>query len=247
MTSSPQKERITLKKMLPILVIVAVAIAGFFLLGDKLNFQTLADNREALIAWRDSNYALAAIVYVAIYVAVVAFSLPGGSIMTLTGGFLFGLVAGATFTVTAATIGATAIFVAAKTGLGDALKARLDGSGGTLAKMRKGVEENAVSFLLLMRLVPAMPFWLANLAPAFLGVPLVTYVWTTFVGIIPGTVVYTWVGSGLGDVFARGETPDLGIIFTPSILGPILGLSALAALPLVIKAVKGRKALPLEE
>lgn len=243
-TQTP-KEGISFKRLLPLIVIGAAAVAGFVFFGDALSFQTLADNREALIDWRDGNYALAVVVYMAIYVAVVAFSLPGGSIMTLTGGFLFGLVAGATMTVTAATIGATAIFFAAKTGLGDVLKARLDGGGdtGTLAKMRRGIEENEVSFLLLMRLVPAVPFWFANLAPAFMGVRVSTYIWTTFAGIIPGTAVYTWVGAGLGEVFARGETPDLGIIFSPAILGPILGLCALAALPIIIKAVRGRKAL----
>ena len=242
-TQTP-KEGLSLKRLLLLIVIGAAAVVGFVFFGDALSFQTLADNREALIDWRDGNYALAAVVYMAIYVAVVAFSLPGGSIMTLTGGFLFGLVAGATMTVMAATIGATAIFFAAKTGLGDVLKARLDGGGdtGMLAKMRRGIEENEVSFLLLMRLVPAVPFWFVNLALAFMGVRVRTYIWTTFAGIIPGTAVYTWVGAGLGEVFARGETPDLGIVFSPTILGPILGLCALAALPIIIKAVRGRKA-----
>jgi len=95
--------------------------------------------------------------------------------------------------------------------------------------------------LFIIRLVPAVPFFLANLIPSFLEVPLHRFVVSTFLGIIPGTVVYTSVGAGLGEVFARGETPDLGIIFEPHILLPILGLAALAFLPVVIKALRGKK------
>jgi len=92
--------------------------------------------------------------------------------------------------------------------------------------------------LFLIRLVPAVPFFVANIIPALVGVPVSRFVVTTFFGIIPGGVVFTWVGAGLGEVFARGETPDLGIIFEPHILGPILGLCVLAALPMLVKALR---------
>ena len=108
-------------------------------------------------------------------------------------------------------------------------------------KIEAGLRKNEVSYLLLMRLVPAIPFFLANIAPAFLGVGLRNYVLTTFFGIIPGTVVYSSVGAGLGEVFARNESPNLGIIFEWHILGPILGLCALAAMPIVINHFRGRK------
>jgi len=144
------------------------------------------------------------------------------------------------FTVVGATIGATAIYMAAKLGLGDKLYEGLKGDGktGMLSKVEAGLREDEVSYLFLMRLVPAFPFFVANLAPAFLGVKLRNFVFTTFFGIIPGTAVYTWVGSGLGEVFARGETPNLGIIFQPVVLGPILGLCALSILPIVIKKLR---------
>ena len=163
--------------------------------------------------------------------------------MTLAGGFVFGIVVGAPLTVIAATLGATAIFLAAKTGLGDVLYARLQKKAddpGMLNKIEDGLRKNEVSYLLLMRLVPAIPFFLANIAPAFLGVRLRNFVLTTFFGIIPGTVVYSSVGAGLGEVFARGETPNLGIIFEWHILGPILGLCALAAMPIVINYFRDR-------
>ena len=95
--------------------------------------------------------------------------------------------------------------------------------------------------LFLIRLVPAVPFFMANLVPSFLEVPLRRFVISTFFGIIPGAVVYTSVGAGLGEVFERGETPNLGIIFEPSILFPILGLCLLALLPILIKAIRGKK------
>lgn len=236
--------RSRLRRAAPILLIAAVAVVGAALFGDALNLETLRDNRGALVAWRDANLPLAALAYMAVYVAVVAFSLPGGAAMTLAGGFLFGAAAGAAMVVVAATLGATLLFLAARAGFGDALHARLlaRGGGGLLSQMEAGLRENAASYLLIMRLVPAVPFFVANLAPAFLGVRLRTYVWTTFFGIMPGTAVYAWIGAGLGEVFDRGETPDLGLLLDPVVLGPLLGLAALAALPIVLKAVRGREA-----
>ena len=243
MTEEKPKGGLQPGKLIPLAVIVVVAIVGFFTLGDILTFETLRDNSERLTSWRDSNYALAAATYVLVYAVVVAFSLPGGAIMTLAGGFIFGIVIGAPLTVIAATLGATAIFLAAKTGLGDILYARLQKKAddpGMLNKIEEGLRKNEVSYLLLMRLVPAIPFFLANIAPAFLGVKLRNFVLTTFFGIMPGTVVYSSVGAGLGEVFARGETPNLGIIFEWHILGPILGLCALAAMPIAINYFRGR-------
>jgi len=236
------KKRASAGRAAPLLIIAGGAALGAFLLRDVISFETLRENREALLAWRDANYLSAALVYLAAYIAVVAFSLPGATVMTLTGGFLFGIVAGAGLTVFAATIGATAIFLAARMGLGDALHAKLTAQGGdgALGRMERGLRENEVSYLMIMRLVPAVPFFVANLAPAFLGVKLRNFVLTTLFGIIPGTVVFTWIGVGLGEVFDRGETPDLGLFFEPQIIGPILGLAALAALPIVIKAVRGK-------
>ncbi|MEJ6399410.1 TVP38/TMEM64 family protein [Yoonia sp. 208BN28-4] len=230
-------------KRLPLIVIAIVAILGAIFLRDYLTFDALAENREALIAFRDSNYLLTVLVFIAAYVVIVAFSLPGATIATLTGGFLFATFPGALFNVTGATIGATAIFMAARWGFGEKLGAKLEGSEGVVKKIKDGIDENQWSMLFLIRLVPAVPFFMANLVPAFMQVPVRRFVISTFLGIIPGAVVYTSVGAGLGEVFARGETPDLGIIFEPAIIIPILGLCALAAMPIIIKAVRGKKGL----
>ena len=240
MTQTPQRGIV---RRLPLIVILVVAAIGAFTLRDYLSFETLRDNREALIAFRDANYLGTVLAFIAIYVVVVAFSLPGATIATLTGGFLFATFPGALYNITGATIGATLIFLAARWGLGERLRARLDESEGLVRKIRDGIDENQWSMLFLIRLVPAVPFFVANLVPAFLAVPTWRFVVSTFLGIIPGAVVYTSVGAGLGEVFTRGETPNLGIIFEPQILLPILGLCALAALPILLKVVRGKKGL----
>ncbi len=228
----------SVQKMLPLIGIAVVAVIGFFTLRDYLSFEALRDNREALLAWRDANFITASLGFILVYVAIVAFSLPGAAIISLTGGFLFGLFPGALYNITSATIGAVIIFQAARFGLGDYLSRRMDNAGGMVGKIKAGLNENEISFLLIMRLVPAFPFFVANLVPALVGTKLRTFIWTTFVGIIPGGFVYTWVGTGLGEVFARGEGPDLGIIFEPKILGPILALCALSLLPVILKTFK---------
>lgn len=225
----------------PLVLIITVAALGAFALRDYLGFEALRDNREALLAFRDSHFVLTVLGFLIAYILIVTFSLPGALIATLTGGFLFGTALGAAFNVLAATTGATLIFLAARMGLGEKLKARMETSAGMVARIKKGLDENQWSMLFFIRLVPAVPFFVANLIPAFLGVPLRRFVISTFLGIIPGSLVYTSVGAGLGEVFARGETPNFGIIFEPHILLPILGLCALSLLPVVIKALTGKK------
>lgn len=227
-----------LLRKLPFLVIVAAAILGAILLRDQISFEALSRHREALLAYRDANYGLTVLIFIAVYFGIVALSLPGGTIATLTGGFLFGLFPGVFFNVIGAGTGAVAVFLAARSGFGASVSARIAAAGGVAARLQTGLRENEWSVLFLMRIVPAVPFVLANLIPAFVGTSLTRFAVSTFLGIIPGALVFTSVGSGLGEVFARGETPDLGIIFTPAVLGPILGLAALAALPMVLRIFK---------
>lgn len=243
MSDMSKPEKSELARRLPILIVALVAIAGFFTLRDYLGFDALRDNRDALIAFRDENFVLTSLLFVMAYVVIVAFSLPGATVATLTGGFLFGTALGTLHNVAGATLGATLIFLAARYGFGERLSAKLESSGGAIGKIKEGIDKNQWSMLFLIRLVPAVPFFVANLLPAFLDVPLHRYVISTFLGIIPGALVFTSVGAGLGEVFARGETPDLGLIFEPHILLPIVGLCVLAALPIVIKTVTGKKEL----
>ncbi len=228
-------------RWLPIAVVAVVAVIGAVTLRDVLSFDALARNREALLAFRDVHPLGMVLGFVAAYIAIVAFSLPGATVATLTGGFLFGIFPGGLYNITAATIGATLIFLAARWGAGDRLARRLDGADGRVARIKAAIDANQWETLFLLRLLPAVPFFVANLLPALVGVPLVRFVVTTFLGIIPGALVLTSVGAGLGEVFAQGGRPDLDIIFEPRVLLPILGLCALAALPIVLKALRGRK------
>lgn len=235
----PPAAKTSIGRLVPLFVLAA-GLATFFMLGgaDYLSFDSLSQNRQQLLQWTEANTALAVMTFVVVYALVVAFSLPGATWMTLAGGFLFGTVMSTAMVVTAATLGAVAIFLIARYALADYFHAKM---GASARKMEAGFQANALSYLLFLRLVPVFPFWLVNLVPAFLGVPLRTYVIGTFFGIIPGTAVYCSVGNGLGAVFDAGGTPDLGIIFEPEILGPIVALALLSLVPILYKKYKASK------
>jgi uncharacterized membrane protein YdjX (TVP38/TMEM64 family) len=227
------------RRLLPVFVLIGGFVAFFaFDLDAYVTFEALRDNRAMLHDYVQMYGVLAILAFGGAYVAVVAFSLPGGAVMTIAGGFLFGtLIAGATVVV-AATAGATILFLVARYALGDSLRGR---AGPFVVRMEEGFRANALNYLLVLRLIPLFPFWLVNLVPAFVGVRTTTYVIGTFLGIIPGTFVYASVGNGLGAVFAAGETPDLAIIFEPEILLPIVGLALLALLPIAYKRFQARR------
>ncbi|MBI3453613.1 MAG: TVP38/TMEM64 family protein [Rhodospirillales bacterium] len=228
-----------LGRLIPV-VVLAAGFAAFFAFGlhRYVTFDTLARHRAALLALVEANAAIAPVVYILIYIAVVAFSLPGGTLLTVTGGFLFGTLAGGVYAIIGATLGAIALFLAARFAFSDILRAKV---GPALRRMEEGFRRDALSYLLVLRLVPIFPFFLVNLVPAFLGVNLRTYVVATFIGIMPATFVFASVGRGLGAVFDAGGMPDFGIILTPPILLPILGLALLALVPVVYKRIKGAK------
>jgi uncharacterized membrane protein YdjX (TVP38/TMEM64 family) len=237
----PAAARFSPWRLAPIAVIAAGFAAAFaFDLDRFLSLEALKTHREALLTWRAGNEVLAAVVFIAAYALVVALSLPGAIWMTVAGGFLFGTLAAAIYVVFAATTGAAAIFLAARYAFRDLLHAK---AGGAIRKMEAGFGENALSYLLFLRLVPIFPFWLVNLVPAFLSVPLRTFVLGTFFGIIPGSLVYTLVGNGLGAVLDAGRKPDLGLIFAPEILAPIAGLAVLALMPVAYKRLRRKPAL----
>ncbi len=216
--------------------LVAAALAAFAALrysglGDYLSLDTLRTHRAELVAFVEKNFVLAALAYVGIYTAAVAFSFPGAVFLTLSGGFLFGAVTGTLLTVTAATVGATLIFLFARTIFGDNALEKL---GPQAQKLAANIRENAWSYLLVLRLVPLFPFFLVNLIPAFVGVRLPVYVLTTFFGIIPGTSVFSLSGAGLGSVLDKGEEFSVGSVLTPEIIAALIGLAllSLAAIPL---------------
>jgi uncharacterized membrane protein YdjX (TVP38/TMEM64 family) len=229
----------SVRRLIPVIILVAGLFAVYGLgLNEYFGFEALGDNRDDLVAWVARDRPVAAVVFIMIYALVVALSLPGGAFLTIVGGFLFGTYWGTLCALIGAVVGATAVFVAARTAFRDLLRAR---AGPFLTKMEAGFRANAFSYLIALRLVPLFPFWLVNLVPAFLGVPLRTYVLGTALGIIPGTFVYASFGNGLGALIDMGTTPDPSVIFGPAILTPIIGLALLALAPVAYKWLKARR------
>jgi len=227
-----------LRRLLPLLLLAA-GFAAFFALGldRQLSLAALARHRADLAGFVAAQGAVAVLAYIGVYALSVAFSVPGATVLTVAGGFLFGTLPATAYAVTGATLGAVAVFLAARSALGGALRER---AGPWIARLESGFREHAFSYTLFLRLVPLFPFWLVNLVPAFLGVPLRTYAFATLIGIVPGGLVYASVGNGLGAVLDAGGTPDLGLIFAPEVLFPLLGLAALALLPVAVKAWRDR-------
>jgi uncharacterized membrane protein YdjX (TVP38/TMEM64 family) len=224
-----QQNGISARRLVPLGVLVAAGIAFVAAGGHHyLTFSTLAENREWLAGLVQRWGAVAALLYIAIYAGLVALSVPGAAALTIAGGFLFGALLGGLYAVVGATLGATGIFLAARAGLGGLAQR----AGPFAAKLEAGFRADAFNYLLVLRLVFIVPFWLVNLVPALVGVRLSTFVLATFLGIIPGTFVYASFGNGLGSVV--GE-PGLGVLLRPSVLGPVIGLIILALIPVGYK------------
>jgi uncharacterized membrane protein YdjX (TVP38/TMEM64 family) len=212
-----------------IALIVAVRASG---LGDLLSLETLRAYRAVLAGWVAGNTLVAATAYVAIYAAAVAVSVPGAVFLTLAGGFLFGALAGTLLTVIGAAAGACLVFLFARAILGPNA---LDRLGPAAARLAEAIRRNAWAYLLVLRLVPLFPFFLVNLVPAFVGVPLRVYALTTFFGIIPATAVFSLAGAGLGGVLDSGEPISIGTILSPEILAALAGLAGLSLLAIPLR------------
>lgn len=236
-TSGGSTERRGILRLWPLLLLVAAAVLAHLTgLTGWLDLEVLRERRADLEAMVAAHPVLAPVVFVLIYTTATALSLPGGAILTIAGGFLFGTALGALLALTGATAGAVAVFLIARTSLGEPLRAR---AGARMEKMARAFNRNGFSYLLVLRLVPVFPFWLVNLVPAFLGMPLRTYFLATLIGILPGCLVYASVGGGLGAVLDAGGSPDLGLLLEPAILLPILGLAALSLLPVAWRRWRG--------
>lgn len=236
------KARLSLTNLIPLLLLGGGLIAFFALgLNNYLTLDLLKENRGVLKAWVHDHKTQAVLLFVCAYVVVAAFSLPIGVLVSIAAGFLFGSVFGAVWIVIGATIGASILFLVAKTALGDPLRARF---AAQIKSMEDGFRANAFSYLMLLRLVPLFPFWLVNLAAAFTGVSTLTFMVTTFIGIIPGSFVFASIGNGLNALFEAGETPDLSLLTLlsrPDFLIPIVGLAVLSLIPIVYRAIAAKK------
>ena len=228
--------------------IVVLAGAAYIAGGGGVSLESLVRHRAAIDDFVASHQMLAIFVYVGIYITVVAVSLPGAALLTLTGGFLFGIAVGASAAVISATVGATLIFLMARTALGEPLLRR---AGPRATQLARGFREDAFSYLLFLRLVPAFPFFLVNLVPAFAGVRLGLFVVATAIGIIPGAIVFALAGAGLDSMIAAQKNSydqciaakgaDCRLVFepadvlTPQLIAALVALGLLALMPVAVK------------
>jgi uncharacterized membrane protein YdjX (TVP38/TMEM64 family) len=211
------------KNIIALLVLIAV-IVGIRLSGisDYLTLETLQKNRDALLALVRERYVLSVILYIAVYITAVALNLPGGAVLTLAGGYLFGTVAAVVFVNIGATIGAVLAFLTARHLLGRRIQ---ESYAVQLAKFNKEMDRNGMRYLLTLRLIPVFPFFLVNFLSGLTRVPLATFLWTTAVGIIPATAVFAYAGQQLGTVRSAGD------ILSPRILAAFIALALFVLFP----------------
>ena len=226
-------------RFLPLLIFAGGIVLFLSLDGASyLDMKFLRENRQLMQELVTEYGFLAQLGYTLLYIVSTAFSLPIGTLLTITAGFFFGPVIGTVIVVCGATIGSLGIFLAVQMGIGESLT---KGAETWVVRMRTGFQKNAFSYLLMLRLIPLFPFALVNIVPALLGVRPATYIVATFIGIIPGSFVYVLLGNGLGAVFDAGGTADIGLIFQPEILFPILGLALLVLLQLVYRKFREKR------
>jgi uncharacterized membrane protein YdjX (TVP38/TMEM64 family) len=226
-------KRTSWRRFLPFAILVTGLVA-FFALGlhHYVSFETVARHRDGLLLWVEAHPVLAPLAFGAVFALTIACLIPSGVVFAVTGGFLFGTVLGGLCTVVGATVGITVVFLAARTAFRDMLSARM---GPALRRMEAGLRRDAFSYLLVLRLIPILPFFVVNIAPALLGVPFRTYFVASILGFVPTIFVLASIGSGLGAIFDAGGTPDAGMLLEPQIFLPLLGLAVLALIPVVYR------------
>ncbi len=216
--------------------ILICGLAGFFATGlhQLISWEKVAQHYAEISYFIEQNRATSFFGFVIFYTAVVAFSLPIASLLTLAAGALLGWPA-IGIIVVAATAGASLVFIAARGLFRDVLRAR---AGPFFAKLETGFTKNSFGYLLFLRLMPAAPFWAVNILPAFSDMRLTQFICATAIGIIPGTSVYVAVGRGFDHILAREETPNLAVLNSPHIWLPLTGLAMLALLPILYHQIR---------
>ena len=231
-TAAEQAPNSTGKIVIALLLAAGIGAFFYFDLGQYLSLDALKTNRDSLLAYTESNFSVAVALFICVYIVQTAFSLPGGAILTLAGGFLFGSLLGTVFVNVGATTGATLAFLAARYLLRDWVETKF---GDRLEPIQAGFAKNAFSYLMTLRLIPAFPFFLVNLVSGLTRVNLGTYVIATAVGIIPGSFVFAYAGRQLGTINSLGE------IASPPVLLAFTLLGLLALLPIVYRKLSGKK------
>ncbi len=225
-----------LLRLVPLIFVITCVVLVFHLKLDQyLSFEAIKDHKAFLLDWLNTHYMSSVLLFMLTYILVVALSIPGAVFLTLTAGFLFGDVLGTIYVVISATIGASCIFLIVQFSLGQWLAEK---NGTWVTRMQKGFQDNALQYLLFLRLVPLFPFPVVNVVPGILNIKKSTFVIGTFFGIIPGSLTYAILGNGLGEAFSSGQPPNLAIIFAPQIFWPLIGLAVLSLIPIIYKQLR---------
>lgn len=221
-------------KRIILLVVVAGLIVGlrFTGIGSILTLENVQKNADKLLQFSNQNYVLSVLAYVVIYIMVTGFSLPGATVLTLSGGFLYKALLAAVYVNVAATTGALLAFIFARYVAGQWLQEKY---AEKLAKFNKEFENNGARYLLTMRFIPIFPFFLINIFAGLTKVPIRTFIWTTSVGIFPGSLIYAYAGQQLRII------KDIGDIFSAKVLGAFLLLAGFTLIPIIVSKARAMK------
>jgi uncharacterized membrane protein YdjX (TVP38/TMEM64 family) len=219
------------------------AFASVYAIGlpKFLTWAAIAREQTELNAQVAAHPAIASALFALVYVASVTLSLPQAALLTLIGGLLFGTLYGGLLAVIGATTGATLLFLIARSAFGEAMARR---GGPVLQKLRDALRRDGFSYLLAIRLVPLFPFWLINIAAALCGMRLRAFALATLIGIVPATFITASIGAGLSQVLSRGDKPDLSVLFSWPVLGPLLALASLSLMPVLWRRWSSRRPQP---
>jgi uncharacterized membrane protein YdjX (TVP38/TMEM64 family) len=229
-----------LKRFIPLIIIAVIIIAAIkFNIMHYLNFASLQQHHAQLALYVQNHYFLSISVFCICYIVLVTASIPGASIFSLLAGFLFGSIIGTSLVVTSATIGATLLVIAVKLAFGESVAAKI---GSKVKFMETNFKQNAFYYLLSLRFLPILPFWLINLAAGIFNIKLRDFILATFLGIIPGTFVYVNIGSSLTSVFAQNSSEfKLSSLISPQILLALTLLGIISFIPVIVKSLKKGK------
>ncbi|MDY7027615.1 MAG: TVP38/TMEM64 family protein [Spirochaetota bacterium] len=215
-----------------IIIAGLLAAARFTALGEVLNPQRIAENRDTLIEYVRDNFLISALLFVLLYIIVVALSIPGATVLSLLGGFFYGPLIGVVLINIGATGGAFLVFLAARFVIGNLVQQKY---GERLEKFNREIQENGKNYLLTLRLIPVFPFFLINIFAGVTAVPAVTFLWTTALGIIPGSFVYAYLGY-TGARIEPGES-----LISSEILIALVLLGMLSLLPVIARKIRSRR------
>ncbi len=218
-----------------LLLIIIINFSGYF---SYLNLYQISNNYLFIENYIDSHYFSACLIFILVYILAVIVVMPGAWLLTFSGGFFFGWIIGSFLTIIGATIGACILFILSKSILGKYLNKKIKNKKGMLANFEKNINNNAFNYLLFMRLMPLFPFVFVNIAPSLLGIGFFVFFITTFLGIIPATIIYSLLGSGASDIFVSGDLFHLKNLISYKIVIGLGGLSLLSLIPIIFKYKK---------